>query len=228
MRLFAYMDADAYEALNRDGRIIGSPEHSPHPEFAAAYGWLADVMRRRLGHAPDGCHPNWPVFAWALHNGLSPLAYNREQDRPRSEDPNEASFLIGFDVPDGSYLLSDFDDWHFVLNNWYLPSGGSSIDETDECDAFEAFCKRHERSPYGYDGLTAIPEVEAMRQANWERIVDRPYDNGSVQASLWELRAEWVFLVKARRYHAIKGLAKPKRKRPRAGTTETPWSVTVP
>lgn len=227
MRLYHYMDRDAYETLNRDGRIVGSPEHSPYPEFATAYGWLADVMRRRLGNAPDGCHTDWPVFVWALHNGLSPLAYDREHDRPRSEDPNDASFLVGFDVPEGSYLLSDFDDWHFVLNNWFLPSGGSLVDETDESDAFEALCKRHDRSPYGHDGLPPVPEVESMRRANWERIVDHPYDNASAQASLWELRAEWVFLVKARRHHAIKGLAKPKRKRRRADTAKTPELLTV-
>lgn len=221
MRLYHYMDADAYEALTRDGRIVGSREHSPYPEFAPAYGWLSDVMRRRIGNAPDGCHPDWPVFAWALHNGLSPLTYDLEQDRPLSEDPNDASFLVGFDAPEGSYLLSDFDDWHFVLNNWFLPSGGSSSEEKVEYDAFDALCKQHDRSPYGCDGLAPVPEVEAMRQANWERIVDHPYDNGSVQATLWELRSDWVFLVKARRHHAIKGLEKPKRKRRKATANAT-------
>lgn len=214
MRLYHYMDAEAYEAMNRSGRLVGSPAHSPYPEFAFAYAWLADVMRRRIGPAPEGCDATWPVFTWALHNGLSPLAYDREQDRPGSEDPNDAGFLVGFDVPDGAYLLSDFDDWHFVLNNWFLPSCGSAIDDPDnEGDAFDDLCRRHGCEPYGlFDEANSVPEVEAARRANWERIVDHPHDNGSVQATLWELRAEWVFLVKARRYHAIEGVAKPRRK----------------
>jgi hypothetical protein len=214
MRLYHYMDADAYEAMTQEGRIVGSPAHSSYPEFSIAYAWLANVMRRRIGPAPEGCHETWPVFTWALHNGLSPLAYDREQDCPGSDDPNEAAFLVGFDVPEGSYVLSDFDDWHFVLNNWFLPSEGSSSDDPNgEGDAFDELCRRHGCEPHGFfDDATINSEVEAVRRSNWERIVDRPHDNGSVQATVWELKAEWVFLVKARRYHAIKGTSKPSRK----------------
>ena len=228
MRLYHYMDTDAYEAMIRTGRLVGSPAHSPYPEFAFAYGWLADVMHRRIGPAPEGCNATWPVFSWVLHNGLSPLAYDREQNSPGSEDPNDAGFLVGFDVPDDKYLLSDFDDWHYVLNNWFLPSCGSAIDDPDcEGDRFEELCRRHGCESYGlFDEASSIPEVEAARRANWERIVDYPHDNGSVQATTWELRSEWVFLVKARRYHAIKVMAKPRRRRKaRAAVVPTPESA---
>ncbi|MDW9481928.1 DUF3841 domain-containing protein [Sinorhizobium meliloti] len=226
MRLYHYMDADAYEAMNSTGRLVGSPAHSSYPEFAFAYGWLADVMQRRIGPAPEGCHSRWPVFTWALHNGLSPLAYDREQNHAGSEDPNDAGFLVGFDPPEGAFLLSDFDDWHYVLNNWFLPSGGSADDSAEEGDAFEELCQRHGCSPYRFDGDVDTPEVEAARRANWERIVDYPHDNGSVQATLWELKAEWVFLVKARRFHAIKGAAKARPKwSARPGRTATSGAV---
>jgi hypothetical protein len=212
MRLYHYMNADAYEAMIREGRITGAPDHSPFPEFAMAYRWLTDVMRSRLGEPPSGCHPEWPVFTWAIHTGLSPLAYDFEQSFPGGDDCDDSSFLIGFDVPEGQYLLSDFDDWHFVLNNWYLPSVGSSVYESEDGNAFEALCKLHDRDPWGYDGKPPVPQVEAMRRSNWERIVQHPYENGSAQATLWELRADWVFLVKARRHHAIKGMTEPKHK----------------
>ncbi|MBY3155341.1 DUF3841 domain-containing protein [Rhizobium laguerreae] len=209
MRLFAYMDSDAYQALLRNGRIIGSPEHSGFQDFAPAYGWLSDVMRGRIGQAPDGCHPGWPVFAWAIRNGLTPLAYDRENEHPKSDEANGASFLVGFDAPDGSCLLSDFDDWHYVLNNWFLPSCGSAAEDlAGEVEAFEALCERRGCDPYRGEGP---PEVESARRANWERIVDFPDVNGSAQATLWELKAEWVFLAKARSYSAVKGMAKPLR-----------------
>lgn len=203
MRLYAYMDVDAYQALLRDGRIVGSPEHSVfYPEFASAYGWLSDVMRARIGEAPEGCHPRWPVFAWALHNGLTPLAYDREIGHPDSDDPITADFLVGFDVSEEAHLLSDFDDWHFVLNNWFLPSCGSaSEDLAGDGEAFDALCERHGCNPYVGE---CPPEVETARRSNWERIFDHPYENGCAQATLWELRAEWVFLVKARRDTAIR------------------------
>jgi hypothetical protein len=208
MRVYHYLETGAYEALRRTGWIVGSPKHSEYAnsdQFERAYGWLANVMERRIGPAPSHCHPGWPVFGWVLHNGMTPLEYDRFREKPRSGDRCDASFLVGFDVPDGSYVLSDFDDWHFVLNNWFLPSCGSALDDVvGETEAFDILSER-----YGYD-RTGSPgangradEVEAVRRSNWERIVDRPYENASVQATVWELKWEWVFLVKARRRRAV-------------------------
>ncbi|MCZ7862809.1 DUF3841 domain-containing protein [Agrobacterium salinitolerans] len=214
MRLYHYMDADAYEAMIRTGRLVGSPAHSTYPYLAFAYGWLADVMRSRIGPAPEGSNETWPVFTWAQRAGQSPLAYDSKHNRPRSEDPNDAGFLVGFDVPDGAYLLSDFDDWHYVMTNSFLPSGGGESDEADvENNRFKELCELHGCNPYcDFDEEPIIPEVQSARRVNWKRIVDHPYDSGSVQATVWELKAEWVFLVRARRYHAIKGMANPRRK----------------
>jgi hypothetical protein len=202
------MESDAYEALRRVGHIVGSPEHSVFndlDQFVTAYGWLADRMATRIGPAPAHCNPRWPVFGWAEHNGQSALEYDRQRELPGHDDTTDAPFLVGFDVPDGSYLLSDFDDWHFVLNGWFLPSCGSDVeDDGGETDAFYALCERH-----GYDTTCApgpagpVDAVETMRRSNWGRIIECPNQYGSVQASMWELRWDWVFLVKARRDTAI-------------------------
>ena len=193
MKLYHYMDAAAYGALLADGRITGSKVHSTFPEFEQPYAWLAEVMRKRIGDAPSHADPDWPVFAWHSHDGLDPVAYDR-----RSED--ESELLVGFDVPEGRYLLSDFVDWHFVLNGWYMPSCGADDDAgSTESDAFDEMCKAA-----GYDIWTAgpdgpAPEVEAARRRQWERVVDHPHATDPAQATLWELRLEWVFFVKVRR-----------------------------
>nr|WP_250808627.1 DUF3841 domain-containing protein [Neorhizobium tomejilense] len=207
MRLYHYMDSPAYSALMSTGSLVGSPSHSPFPEFAAAYGWLAGEMRNRIGDAPGHANGAWPVFAWAMHEGMNPVSY--DHDHPE----HGGDLLVGFEVPEGSYVLSDFDDWHYILNNWYLPSTGSSDDETASAESAE-FDRRCEEA--GYDiwmpgERGTCPDIETMRRRHWNRVVELPHLSGSVQATLWELKAEWVFFVRARTWKAIPGLEKPTR-----------------
>lgn len=194
MKLYHYMDAAAYRSLNENGYVIGSPEHSTFPDFAEAYAWLADVMADRIGPAPQHAHPRWPVFSWHLHNGLDPVAYDAVM-----EYEDKTGLLVGFDVPDDLCVLSDFDDWHYILNGWYLPTYGIDEPAADkECEDFDARCKTA-----GYDLWTPPakgpdPDVERMRRKNWKRVVDYPTANGSVQATTWELRLDWMFFVRVR------------------------------
>jgi hypothetical protein len=207
MKLYHYMDRPAYAALIRCGTMVGEPDHSPYPDFAEAYRWLAGQMRDRICEPPPHAHRDWPVFSWHSHEGMEPVRYDIEHPE------QDGDLLVGFDVPEGAYMLSDFDDFHFVLNGWYFPSTGSEGDDTAtaESDHFDRIC-----AEAGYDlwspgdkGLD--PAVEEMRMRHWSRIVDFPMSSGSVQATSWELRAEWMFLVRARRYSAIPGLSRPTR-----------------
>lgn len=208
MRLYSYMDYDAYKALLTNGSIVGSPKHSDYQEFEQAYGWLANAMDQRIGMAPVHCNPQWPVFAWSLHDGLDPLVYDKE-----STDIH-ADFLVGFEPPEGSYLLSDFDDWHFILNDWFLPSCGSDDDAgMEEMHIFDNHCAAAGYDKFGRPGKSGpSAEIEAMRRSHWGRIIDFPLSSGSVQASLWEIKKEWIFLVRARTHNGILKMARSRRK----------------
>ena len=93
----------------------------------------------------------------------------------RSSDKGVPIVLLTIDVPEDQVLLSDFDCWHVVLND------GELI--------------------FPYDENAVYSKEE--RQESWENIFDyeRTFDDGeriiglSTQATMWEIKAEWVLKV---------------------------------
>jgi hypothetical protein len=64
---------------------------------------------------------------------------------------------LGLEVPDGEVLLSDFELWHFVLNQHHLPY------DQDDADAWDA---RHPGPSREYDAAT-----RSELQASWDRLL---------------------------------------------------------
>ena len=79
--------------------------------------------------------------------------------------------LLSIDVPDNRVLLSDFDMWHVILNDGYLPL-------------------------YGKDDIEDPSEDEKLK--SWENVfcvdIETDWWNApkSTQATFWELKKEWV------------------------------------
>ena len=106
---------------------------------------------------------------------------------------------IEFEIEDSEVLLSDFDDWHFVLNNDYI-----STNEED----YDKFYEELKDKDYVYQDIIDLSKqndsLNAFREkivTSWERIfnVNEHYtkrnsssNNQSIQATFWELKAEQV------------------------------------
>lgn len=149
------------------------------PTFLEAYRWLVKQMMRCLGPAPLAvAFPIWVWYQWGN-------AHKRRPDlRHAAHLPRgECGVLLECECPIDSVLLSDFVLWHYVLNNWYLPT-----DEADE-QAFDG----HYSSP-------SVPAEERQQQKtdSWQRIFDLEWsdpkeeyavrrDKKSIQGTLWEL-----------------------------------------
>ena len=79
--------------------------------------------------------------------------------------------LLTIDIPDNMVLLSDFDMWHVVLNDGYLPL-------------------------YDKDDSEEPSEDEKLK--SWENVfyidvvTDCWYVPKTTQATFWELKKEWV------------------------------------
>lgn len=92
-------------------------------------------------------------------------------------------------------LLSDFELWHYVLNNWYLP-------ESEEDS--KAFDKRIQlQYPMTSDDDIKNFEKKVIEDS-WGKIFDMsfedpyiasPFDEKSIQATFWELSIEEVIKV---------------------------------
>ena len=110
-------------------------------DFRPAYAWMVKEMERRIGPRPSGVC--WPVWAWYKTNGRIGRV-----DLRRSEHWTvEPSVCIEFEMSDDRVLLTDFDAWHCVLNNWAClenQAEADAFDRLEETLSTEAFQKRLE------------------------------------------------------------------------------------
>ena len=159
MRLVTIQPYEVLEILNAQGRFVcygpKCENVSGEYSFAPAYQWLAKEMVKRIGPAPTGVA--YPIWAW----------YKSDDDFADWGPEGEKYAKLTVDIDPSRVVLSDFDDWHCVLNCSPLLT-----DEEAESD-FDANWDRYEA-----EGPEAV-------EATWQRIFhsDRDY----VQATFWEL-----------------------------------------
>ena len=137
------------------------------PQTRAAYRWMAGQMKKRIGPAPEGVQ--YPVWCFVKRPDLRT---ERWQWGPKGRYG-----LMEIEVPDARVLVSEFDEWHAVLNRWLI----SFTQDEDAAlqQTADRLCGR---------------ERSAFYEKNWERIFDpTPLDNGwatrwdVAQATIWEL-----------------------------------------
>lgn len=167
MILWTIQSIKAYESLCEKGVLIAGEDHTIfEPSWDAAYKWLADQMKNRIGEPPEGV--KYPIWAWYQWEGKRKRPDMRSHNK--ISPPGEKIVLLTIDVPDEQVLLSDFDDWHFVLM-------GSCIED-------EISDKR-----YSQDEIVK----------SWNRIFDYKNPIGgdelnglSTQVTMWLIKKEWV------------------------------------
>lgn len=117
MFLWSIQHADAYKELLNKGSIHADESRIVLDGFVEAYKWMADQMKSRIGNPPDGI--TLPMWAWYQWEGKRKRPDMRVHNRGWGEKGTPI-VLMTLDVPDDMVLLSDFDYWHFVLNDWEL------------------------------------------------------------------------------------------------------------
>ena len=176
--LWTIQSEAAFERFRETGVLRADPNHLIFDgSFRSSYDWMSAQMRNRIGAAPDGVQ--YPVWAWYQWEGQ-----RKRRDLRCSGYANRGIPMvqITFEADPRDFLLSDFDAWHFVLNNNYL---------ADNKADWDAFCAIRE------------PQTDQIT-ASWDKIFDlnRYTPNWdlepefrSVQATLWEIRMSQVIKV---------------------------------
>ena len=174
MRLWTIQPVEVCEILKKNGVFICEPAKSTMLQFEGfekAYRWLTKQMIHRIGSPP--VNVSLPIWAWYITYWK-----HRKPDLRRTEfrSFSKPMMCIEIDKPDTEVLLSDEENWHFVLNDSYI------ADNEEDDNAF--------------DTLPAQQQAY-LKEKSWEKIFDiRPYeDNWSrrgmfVQATFWELKLE--------------------------------------
>lgn len=184
MKLWTIQPVYILNELEQYGVYRARTERISMPEFLPRYDWLCDFLNKKDAR-PEGVE--YPVWAWHTFCGkrkkpdLRYTCYGAK---------GEELVCMELDVPDDKVLLSDFELWHFVLNDWWLDTGMFEPDFTEEQydvnhKAFKALSKE---------------EQQAEKEKSWLNIfeVDTVVDNDfirrgvDVQAIFWELRIEWI------------------------------------
>ena len=105
--------------------------------------------------------------------------------------PVEGSVVLTLRVPEEALLITDAERWGYRVNQWYIP-----LDQEDE--------RRHnaELERYGIASESALidsdkgnfyPLLRRKIVDSWMRLFTCPPRPGDMaQATLWELRREWV------------------------------------
>ena len=175
-----------YQQLLKDGYFRCDPKRSVllhELGFRKAYDWMNRQMEKRIGRKPDGV--KYPIWAWHTMDWL-----HTKPDLRRREFryENEDMVCIELSVPDGEILLSDEENWHFVLNDSYFNCARNDR-EYDEAEEM-------------YEALTKT-ERQQLKEESWERIFDvEPFENDCylkgryIQATFWEIKVEQIVSVR--------------------------------
>lgn len=171
MKLWTIQHRTAYEEMLQTGVLRANSSYILDEFFRDSYEWMVEQMKKRIGNPPDGVE--LPVWAWYQWEGNRKRPDMRHHGR--SSEKGVPIVLLTIDVPDEKVLLSDFDYWHVVLND------GELI--------------------FPYDEKAVYSKEE--RQKSWENIFDyqctfddKELTTGlSTQATMWEIRDEWVLGV---------------------------------
>ena len=174
MRLWTLQPEWVYEKLKKDGVFVCDPTKSTMLQFYCfekAYRWITNQMIRQIGPPPAGV--SFPIWAWH-----TTYWKHRKPDLRRTEfrSFSEPMLCIEIEKPDNEVLLSDEENWHFVLNDSYI-----SDNEQDD-NAFDFLPEQ---------------QKEHLKEISWKKIFDiSPYEDNRirkgmfVQATFWVLKFE--------------------------------------
>ncbi|MCU7667645.1 DUF3841 domain-containing protein [Bacillus thuringiensis] len=124
---------EAYNELEKNGYLMGVKKFI-YTDFLPSYQWMIEQMDKRINN-----NGSFPIWLWNKKPNL-----NEEGHFPKGTK----SVCLTVEIPDDNILLSDFDTWHYILNNWFLP-----LSEEE-------------------DDLFGAGKIEISREQSWERIFD--------------------------------------------------------
>ena len=169
---------EVYEIIQKTGTFICDKEKADNVDFLESYDWLNAYLEKK---DPKPKNVEYPIWAWYRFNSMEKKPDLRHSCYGRR---GEKMVCIELEIPDEKVLLSDFDNWHAVLNKWWLDDSNCE----EEWDA-------------NHDWFDSLPfeEQDAIMKKSWEKIFDISVfenewrSNGKyVQAVFWELKKDYI------------------------------------
>lgn len=192
MRLWTIQGIGIYEQLQREGiAYCRKPSMGDDEVFMYAYNWMANQMRERIGEPPLK-EIIFPMWAWYQYDS----AKSKKPPKSILDVPKGVSAYMEIEVPDKDVLLSEFSNWHAVLNQCPLSEWKTIFKKTDLLDKEAGRILDFKEYP---------EEIQKDIEKSWEAVFDldrRDKDVGrthkrkrSIQATFWALYPEYIVSV---------------------------------
>lgn len=159
--LHTIQTAEAFDELTANGLLVPDPARA-ESDYAEAYVWMLRQMDQRL--PTSGASALW---LWAGR---------RREDLVGSCQLSPGRVLLTCRIPREHVLLSEFSDWHNVLNGF--PNVYLLPDEAvEDCDRLEAILDWYE-SAAGTEHLWGLPRaswppgLRGRLESSWEGIFE--------------------------------------------------------
>ena len=178
MRLWTIQTKAVFNTLQETGTYICNPDLSiclAELDFYIPYNWLCNQMEKRIGKRPANI--KYPVWAWhTLYGRHSKPDLRWTEFRHLESD----SVCMEIEIPDGQVLLSNEEDWHYVLNDWFNTKYKSELTFEQAEEWFQKLSDHQKR-------------IE--KEKSWEYIFDVK-DCPFIQATFWELKKENIVNIR--------------------------------
>lgn len=182
MRLWTVQPIEVWRELKEKGYFICDPMKADYISdkeynFKNSYDWLVKQMEYKIGKRPNGV--DYPIWAW----------HTRDWQHKKPDLRNvglgnkgEKSVCIEIEIPDNQVVLTDFDAWHYVLNNWYFDNSNNE----------EEWEKAHQK----FDRLD-MKKREKIKHQSWQNIFNvSPFKNDWFQRGRYIQATFWVLYLK--------------------------------
>ena len=179
MKVWHIVSRNGFERMQRNGLKRGHSDFICDEFFRDAYGWMIEQMEQRLSSIrPESAYPVW---VWYRYNGT---AESKPDVNDPYGEPNQPLVLLELEVPENEVLLSDFELWHAVLNDF-------AIDLDD----------KNCRAVFGCSWESLAGTDLERKRKSWEVIFDlnfndeewtSPPETRAIQGCIWELKWEYV------------------------------------
>lgn len=163
LRLYTFQTEDAFLKLQTEGYLVGRKELID-PYFIDGYDFMVKQMVKRIGLPPyEGQYPMW---AWYQNPEVDNLEYGGHLE------PGTKGVRLEIEIDPSQVVLSEFDNWHYVLNYWYLSTTNEDHDN---------FIREVNTCP--------MPEpYHSQIVKSWEKIFELNASSDEyVQATFWKL-----------------------------------------
>lgn len=179
IRAVTYVSAAAFRHLRETGWLGASPDVI-EPEWRLAYDWMRWRMLLRIPTA-TGRYPVW-FWLFADADWASDLTWSAKGD-----------VILLVDLPRSQVVLSDFIEWHGVLNIWPVTAAECHVCGTRFCETHDPDERDSDddEGPRNWEDMTA-DQIERYTPGWNEIFEERRQTERRMQVTCEILRAEQV------------------------------------